>query len=119
MRPVRETEVILLRNVTREHLIQARINQQRSVVLADWIEQKSLGATPADRDISIEWARYHRFFARRALLRIEVLNGRAVVRGESTLPLRDILRGKDYRGWGEYERGYGASKMFQGVDPCA
>ena len=110
--------VIDLGDQVRGLLIKARILRQEAVVQAelDSYYEEIGGNWEASRKLRIG-AQQCRLVARLLMREIEVMTGRAYVRGEEIDNLAYLITGRDFRNWPCYQREYDNHKLFLGTDP--
>jgi len=106
-------------HMARQALIKARIARQKATIAKDWLMYEHQGnAIEMHAQALLDEAKALRNEARDILLEIERGNGRRVVAGLGTFPLKDYLSGKFFRAWREFDVEYASIGLpFRGVDP--
>jgi len=110
--------IIELANLARALLVRARILRQEAVVQAelDSYYEEIGGNWEASRKLQAD-AQEARLTARHYMQEIEIMTGRAYVRGEEIDNLAYLVTGRDFRNWPCYQREYDNHKLFLGTDP--
>ena len=105
-------------DLVRDSLMRARVIRQEATALSNPVGTWDGGVAIRSRiDRLYLLARAERRLARSHLIYLEKINGVRYARGFRVWPLRNSLRGRSFRCWGEYLWMYEQHPLFRGVDP--